>query len=105
MYELAVAVNLRPTVSRPVCLGVRRPSGTCDQSFFLLEVSFRHLRVCNVVAPSLTRGRVCKLLCYRVPYKNIQPFAKVKGETELAVMGLVLRKFFFFYDPIFICNL
>jgi hypothetical protein len=47
-------VNLRPTV--------RRPSGTCDQFFFLLEISFRHLRVCKFVAPSLTRGRICKLL-------------------------------------------
>jgi hypothetical protein len=55
-------VNLRPTVSRPVCPDVRRPSGTCDQFYFLLEISFRHLRFCKFVAPSLTRGRVCKLL-------------------------------------------
>jgi hypothetical protein len=33
--------NLRPTVSRPVCLGVRRPSETRDQFFFLLEIFFR----------------------------------------------------------------
>jgi hypothetical protein len=52
-----VEVNLRPTVSRPVCLGVRRPSRTRDQFFFLLEISFRQLRV-YFVAPSLTRGRV-----------------------------------------------
>jgi hypothetical protein len=32
------------------------------QFFFLLEISFRHLRVCKFVAPSLTRGWVCKLL-------------------------------------------
>jgi hypothetical protein len=57
-----VEVNLRPTVSRPVCLGVRRPSATCDRFFFLLEISFRQLRVCYFVAPSLTRGRVCNLL-------------------------------------------
>jgi hypothetical protein len=60
--EVEVEVNLRPTVSRPVCLGVRRPSGTFDQFFFLLENPFRHLRVCYFVAPSLTRGRVCNLL-------------------------------------------
>jgi hypothetical protein len=42
--------------------GVRRPSGPCDQFFFLLEISFRQLGVCDFVAPSLTRGRVCKLL-------------------------------------------
>jgi hypothetical protein len=57
-----VEVNLRPTVSRPVCLGVRRASGICDQFFFLLEISFKQLRVCYFVAPSLTRGRVCNLL-------------------------------------------
>jgi hypothetical protein len=60
-------VNLRPTVSRPVCPGVRRPSRTCDQFFFLLEISFRHLRFYKFVAPFLTRGRVWKLLynCFR----------------------------------------
>jgi hypothetical protein len=58
--EVEIEVNLRPTVSRPVCLGVRRPSGTCDQFFLLLEISLRQLRVCYFVAPSLTRGRVCK---------------------------------------------
>jgi hypothetical protein len=57
-------INLRPTVSRPVCLGVRRPSGTRDQYFFLLEISFRQLRVCYFVAPSLTRGRA-----YNLQYK------------------------------------
>jgi hypothetical protein len=59
--EIEVEVNLRPTVSRPVCLGVRRPSRIRDQFFFLLEISFRQLRVCYFVAPSLTRGRVCNL--------------------------------------------
>jgi hypothetical protein len=57
-----VEVNLRPTVSRTVCPGVRRPSGTRDQFFFLLEISFRQLRLCYFVARSLTKGRVCNLL-------------------------------------------
>jgi hypothetical protein len=57
-----VEVTLRPPVSRPVRPGVRRPSGTRDQFFFLLEIFFRQLRVCYFVAPSLTRGRVCNLL-------------------------------------------
>jgi hypothetical protein len=59
IVAVEVEINLRPTVTRPVCLGVRRPSGTRDQFFFLLEISFRELRVCYFVAPSLARGRVC----------------------------------------------
>jgi hypothetical protein len=57
-----VEVEVRPTVSRPVRLGVRHPSGTRAQFFFLLEIFFRQLRVCYFVAPSLTRGLVCNLL-------------------------------------------
>jgi hypothetical protein len=56
------AVNLRPTVSRPVCLGDRCPFGTRDQFFFLYEISFIQLWVCYFVVPSMTRGRVCNLL-------------------------------------------
>jgi hypothetical protein len=44
---------LRPTVSRPVCLGTKHPFGTYDQIW--------QLRVCWFGAPSLTRGRVCRL--------------------------------------------
>jgi hypothetical protein len=62
IVEVEVEVNLRPTVSRPVSPGVKRPSGTCDQFLFLLEIPFRHLRVRYFVAPSLTRGWVCNLL-------------------------------------------
>jgi hypothetical protein len=62
MECVCLFVNLRPTVSRPVCLGVRRPSGTHDQFFFLFEISFRQLRLCYFVEASLTRGRVCNLL-------------------------------------------
>jgi hypothetical protein len=38
--QVKVKVTLRPTVSRPVRLGVRRSSGTGDQFFFLLEIFF-----------------------------------------------------------------
>jgi hypothetical protein len=57
-----VEITLQPTVSRPISLGVRPPSGTRDQFFFLLDIFFKHLRVCYFVAPSLMRGRVCNLL-------------------------------------------
>jgi hypothetical protein len=54
--------HITTTVSRLVRLGVRRPSVTRDQFFFLLEIFFRQFHVCYFVAPSLTRGRVCNLL-------------------------------------------
>jgi hypothetical protein len=39
-----VEVKLRLTVSRPVRLGVRHPSGTRNQFLFLLEIFYRKLR-------------------------------------------------------------
>jgi hypothetical protein len=61
-YNVEVEVKLRPTVSRPVRLGNRHPSGASDQFSFLIEIFFRQLRVCYFAAPSLTRGRGCNLL-------------------------------------------
>jgi hypothetical protein len=49
ILTIEVEVNLRPTVSRPVCPDVRCPSWTSDQFIFLLEISFRQLRLCYSV--------------------------------------------------------
>jgi hypothetical protein len=55
--SLNLSLILRTTASRPVCLGIKHPSGAYDQIF----IPVRQLQVCWCEALSLTRGGVCRL--------------------------------------------
>jgi hypothetical protein len=55
--RLSLSLLLLPTVSRPVCPGIKHPSGAYDHIF----ITVTQLRVCCCWALSLTRGRVCRL--------------------------------------------
>jgi hypothetical protein len=54
--QVQVQVILRPTVSRPVCLGVGLPPGVHDQSFITVE----HLRSKHSLFPSTEHCAVAR---------------------------------------------
>jgi hypothetical protein len=56
-WILSPSLMLRPMVSRPVCLGIKHPSGAYDQIF----ITVGQLCVCWCEALSLTRGPICGL--------------------------------------------
>jgi hypothetical protein len=89
--RIKVKVILRQTVSRPVYLGVRHPSGNRDQFFLLLEIFLKKLWVCYFVAPSLTRERVCNLLLLLVLARAVPFGSDYRGTQDHILLSQFLR--------------
>jgi hypothetical protein len=71
--ELELEFFLRPTVSRPVSLGIGPPFGTFDQILSCSSLFVWQLRYSSFKAPSLTRKRVCSLQCNHSLVRSLTP--------------------------------
>jgi hypothetical protein len=69
---------LRPTVSRPVCLGIKHPSAAYGHIF----ITVRQLRVCWCGVLSLARGRVCCLQFAVCPYQPSHSRVRVPWDSR-----------------------
>jgi hypothetical protein len=91
--ELSLSVTLRSTVSQPVCLGIKHPTGAYDQIF----ITVRQLRVCWCGALSLMIGRVCglQLLLALAKAVNFGSDSRGTGDHILLsqIRGFSLRRF------------
>jgi hypothetical protein len=83
--EVSLSLMLRLTVSRPVCLGIKHPSGACDQIF----VSVRQLRVCSCGELSLTRGRVCRLQLLLVLARAVILGSETRGARDRILLSQI----------------
>jgi hypothetical protein len=98
LMNLNLSLILWPTVSRPVCLGLKYPSGAYDQIF----ITVRHLWVCWYGALSLTRGRVCHLQLLLALASAVILGSESRGIRDHILLSQIwnfMRIFFFLCSP------
>jgi hypothetical protein len=105
--NVEVEVKLRPTVSRPVCLGMKHPSATRDQFIFPLEISLDSCAFVILWRP-LWREDGFVINCKTVsgPYQsshswvevsqNLWPYFTVSSETPPTWKA----RFLYLYPPV-----
>jgi hypothetical protein len=81
---------VRPRISRPVCLGIKHPSGAYDQ----IVITVRLLRVCCCGAVPLTRGRVCRLQLLLALARAVILVSESRGTREHILLSQI-RDFLF----------
>jgi hypothetical protein len=88
--SLSLSLMLRPTVSRPVSLGIKHTSGAYDQ----IVVIVWQLLVCWFRAPTLSRGRVC-LLQLLLVHASAVIFGSESRRTRGHILLSQIRDFLF----------
>jgi hypothetical protein len=83
--SLSLSLTLRPTVSRPVSLGIKHPSGASDQIF----ITVGQLRVCWCGALSLTRGRGSRLQLLLVLFSAVILGSKPLGTRDHILLSQI----------------
>jgi hypothetical protein len=83
--RLSLSLMLRPSLSRPVFLGVKYPSGAKDQIF----ITVRQLQVCWCGAPCRTRGRVCNLQLLLVVASTFIHGSESRGARDYILLSQI----------------
>jgi hypothetical protein len=84
-FRLSLSLILRPAVSRPICLGIKHPSGAYDRIFS--TVDSYGLVLCG--APSLTRRRVCLFYMLLALASEVFPWSESFGTRDHILLSQI----------------